>query len=93
MLCLRATTTALGGTDGDDDAGEGRHLLWEGCKGREGRRAASAPRPATPPHCGTLQCRTPLCPAALARYRISRRPYSTAGCIRHRRGGESLVKL
>ena len=65
----------------------GRAVPSPACRGREGRRAALAPRPATPPHCGTLQCRTPLRPAALARCRISRGPYSTAGCVRHRRGG------
>ena len=54
--------------------------------GGTGTRAASTSRPATPLHSGTLHCRQPLRPAALARCRILRGPCSAAGCVRHRRG-------
>ena len=56
------------------------------CRGREGRRAVSTSRPATPLHRGTLHYRPPLRPAALARCRILHGPCSTAGCVRQRRG-------
>jgi len=70
--CGPAATPGLRGPRGAAPIALGRAVPSPACRGREGRRAASAPRPATPPHCGTLQCRTPLRPAALARYRISR---------------------
>ena len=70
--CGPAATPGLRSPRGAAPVALGRAVPSPACRGREGRRAASAPRPATPPHCGTLQCRTPLRPAALARYRISR---------------------
>ena len=80
--CGPAAMPGLRGPRGAAPVALGRAVPSPACRGREGRRAASAPRPAsasaplprpaTPPHCGTLQCRTPLRPAALARYRISR---------------------